>query len=379
LTAAAAPLAIARRSAGPARALLAPLTAFVAAELLLAIVMRYGGFAFLSAHSYERWDASIYLDIARYGYLEECSPGKVCGNGGWFPLYPALIWPFRAVFGLPVGPVALAISSLMSFAFLAVVWNGFLVRLTGRAPYLALAAAAVAPGMIYQHALFPLGLTATALALALWMLRDGRWLAGGLAAGVAAASYPGAALVAPIVLVWLVLAPATPWRERIRRSLVFGLPAVAGTLAVFLYAQLRIGEWDVYFDVQSRFDHGLHVPLEAMVRAAIPHATGLGGIGVFVAFQEWLVAVLVGLVAFVVWRDRGTGDRFDLLLVLYALGFWIVPYSQANVADYRTAAMLAPLTIVVARLRPLTGWAFVLASGFVAAGMSLAYFQGFLV
>jgi hypothetical protein len=369
------------RAADLGRALLPPLAAFLAAEVLLLVVARYGGYRFLSARTYERWDASIYLDIARYGYVEGCSPGRVCGNGGWFPLYPALIWPFRALFGFAAGPVGLAISSLFSFAFLAVMWNGFLVAVPRRAAWLALAAAAVSPGMIYQHAIFPLGLTATALALALWMLRDRRWLLAGLAGGVAAASYPGAALVAPIAVVWLLLGDpgAGPLRARIRRALLVAVPTVAGTLAVLLYAQLRVGQWDVYFDVQSRFHHGLHLPFAAIAHVLVPRATGLGGIGVFVAFQEWLVAILVALTVFVAWRDRAARDPFDRLLAVYAVGFWVVPFSQSNVADYRTAAMLSPLVVVLTRLPFVVAAAVTVAATGVAAGMALAYFQSFLV
>jgi hypothetical protein len=360
----------------------APLIAFAATQLLLLVVMRYGGFSFLNSKSYERWDASIYLDIARYGYHDPCSPGHpaVCGNGGWFPLYPALLHPFRVV-GIEVGPAGVAVSALLSFAFLAVVWNGLLRRRVSVPSLLALVAAAFSPGMIYQHAIFPLGLTATGLAVALWMLRERRWVLAGLGGAVAAASYPAAGLIGPLAAVWILFLDPTPGsaRERVRRAALTAVPAVAGTLLVFLYAQLRTGHWDLYFDVQAAFHHGLHEPFSAMVHAATPRVSGLGGVGLFVAFQEWLVAALVVLVLAVVWRARAARDPFDRLLALYAVVLWILPFSQANVADYRTAALLAPLTLVVARAPRAVGAAYAAASVVVAAGIALAYFQSFLV
>ena len=44
-----------------------------------------------SAAPWLRWDSFHYLSIAKDGYTAQTCGEFICGNTGWFPLYPALI------------------------------------------------------------------------------------------------------------------------------------------------------------------------------------------------------------------------------------------------------------------------------------------------
>jgi hypothetical protein len=367
---------------------LPPLAALVFAVAVHVAAAIYGGFDPLDAHRWASFDSPIYLDIAQHGYTSrECPAWELeggataCGNFGWFPLYPALIWPL-----LQLGLGAETAGVLVSFAFwallLGVLWNGLLLPLVGRERSLlaALALAAVAPGTFYFQTVYPMALAACLLVVALVALVRERWWWAGAAAFLATAAYPGSAALIVAAGLWLLLiAPAPSVGERVRRAAIVCGLGIAGFLAVLLYAQLATGQWDGYFGVQARFHHGVHVPLRNWFELSKPHNTGLGGISVFLAFQEWLVTVMVLAAVAITWLRRREVTAVDWLFVLYGLAFWLIPLAQNTVAYYRTDALLVPIVVLLARLPFLAVGALVAAATVVSAGMTLAFMQGVLV
>ncbi len=368
------------------RALLPPVVAFAAALVLLSAVAVYGGDPPLQAETWTSWDSPIYVDIAHNGYEERaCTPAeteqgaKACGNFGWFPLYPGLMVPLMAA-GISANAAGVLVSTVCWLALLIVLWNGLLLPAGGRSRLPALALAAVAPGAVYFHTLYPVAVTALLLTVALVCLRTERWLGAGVAGFLASAAYPAATLLAPVAGLWLLaIAPAPSWRERARRIALVCIPAAGGFVAVLAYAQIATGVWDGYFGVQARFHQGVHLPLHNYADLVTPRLEGLGNVSIFIAFQAWLTTALVLAVLYATWR-RGPAVRpFDWLIVLWALAFWIVPLMQNTVAYYRTDALLVPVVVALTGLsRALVG-AFALAAAAVACGMTLAFMQGVLV
>lgn len=365
----------------PAAALLFALAVHVAAAI-------YGGFDPLDAHRWTSFDSPIYLNIAQYGYTDRvCPPAELaqgataCGTFGWFPLYPALIWPLMQL-GVGGETAGVLVSLVFWALLLGVLWNGLLLPLVGRERSLlaALALAAVAPGAFYFQTLYPTALTGCLLVVALVCLSRQRWWWAGAAAFLATAAYPGAAALIVAAGPWLLFVAPTPsLAERVRRiAIVCGL-AIAGFVVVLLYAQLATGQWDGYFGVQARFHHGIHFPLHNWLDISKLRTTGLGGISVFLAFQEWLTTVMVLAAVVVTFVRRRAATPIDWLLVLYGLAFWIVPLMQNTVAYYRTDALLVPIVVLLARLPLVAVGALVAAATVVSAGMTLAFMQGVLV
>jgi hypothetical protein len=192
------------RTARLAATVLPPLLAFVAANALVWHAAGSAGYDFFDPRTWALWDGGQYLSQARRGLtLVPCKvppykPGQWCGNAGWFPLYPALV---RGVSwtGLPLDWSGVVVAQSACLALLAVVWRMLGARLTAAA-VLCLALAAVFPGMVYDHAVFPISLASLATLLCLHWLARGRWVPAGLATGVRVHHYRGDALLVPLVL-----------------------------------------------------------------------------------------------------------------------------------------------------------------------------------
>jgi len=367
-------------------ALLPPLAAVLAGAALALAVAAYGGYDPLGADTWSRWDSLIYQDIAQHGYTSRPCPqweiddgARACGTFGWFPLYPAAMAPLVS---LGVAPWAAGVLVAIAFwvAALVVIWNGLLLALGGRAALAALGLAAFGPGAFYLHLVYPVSMTVCLLAVALVCLRRERWLGAGIAGGLAAASHPGAMALIPVAGLWLAaIVPAPTLVERARRiALVCGLTA-AGFAAVLLYAELSTGQWDGYFGVQARFDHGVHLPFANWLDLSTPRFEGLGNISIFIALQSWFTTLLVAIVVATTWARRATATPFDWLLVLWVLAFWLIPLAQDTVSYYRTDALLLPAAAAFVTLAPRLVWALALAGAAITAGMTLAFMQGVLV
>jgi hypothetical protein len=368
------------------RTVLPPLVAFLVANIVLSLAAVYHDRGPLDAHTWTSFDSPIYLRIADRGYETwTCAPAEVaqgakaCGTVGWFPLYPALIAP---LVGLGMHPEAagVAVSLVFWLAMLVVLWNGLLLRTRGPAQLPALAVAAFAPGSFYFHTVYPVSMGACLLVIALVALRNQRWLGAGAAGFLATAAYPPTATLAGVAGLWLLfVVPATSWWERVRRiALVSGL-TVAGFVAVLLFAQLSVGQWDGYFGVQARFDHGIHLPFANYVDILTPRTEGLGHVSLFLCLQAALTTVLVVTVVATTWLRRRQATPFDWLIVIWALAFWIVPLCQNVVAYYRTDALLVPIVVALVRLPPRLVVVLAAAGAVIAAGMALAFMQGVLV
>ena len=165
------PAAAGRRSRWPRVATLVvpPLAAWLGANALYWAAADRGGFDYLLVRTHARWDSGNYLHIAGHGYtLAHCvpragspfGPADWCGTAGWFPLYP-LAMRLLGGLGLGLPRAGLALAELFALATLGLVW--WLLGASLRPAELAcLALAAVFPGSIYEHALFPVSLAVAA-------------------------------------------------------------------------------------------------------------------------------------------------------------------------------------------------------------------------
>src|SRR5262249_5974887 len=228
-----------------------PALVFCAARLLMAEAGRAVGVDPWTARSWVRFDSVHYLGIATTGYQYfSCErlggpPWEPCGNAAWFPLYP---WLLRPLLMLGVAPetAGVWVSGLAATGMLVVLWNVFL-RHRGLRGWLVLAMAAVFPGAVYQHAIFPTSLTLLGLVLAAAFVARGRWALAGIAgAGIALSYVTG-------VLVSIPNAAAALLRTRtLRPALIAGGLAASGFLLVLTLHQLLLGHWDAFYWVHRK-------------------------------------------------------------------------------------------------------------------------------
>lgn len=367
-------------SRGRAGWLWPPLLTFVVARLFFAWSARAAGFDPWRASSWRRWDSGHYLAIATRGYeMFSCAriggrPADVCGNAAWFPLYPWLLRPFLWL-GVPPELAGALLAGVFALAFLVALWTLFLAR-AGRTGWLLLAMAAVFPGAIYQHAIFPTSLVLLCLVLAGAMVARSRWAAAGAMGALVALGYVTGLLLAPVqaAAAWL--------RTRaLRPALLAGALPVLGFLAVLALHQLLLGRWDAFYWVHRKGFTGVARPVDAFLAvvrpafdvAADPRART-------VAAQTLTVAALVVLGLATAWRHRGRPDPVRAWAVLATLAFWSFPLVVGRgVSLYRSEALVLPVLLLLVDLPPwvlavVLAWLAVLAQA-----MGRLFFTGYLV
>ena len=338
------------------------------------------GVPYFRGSTWARWDSGLYMDIAANGYsLVPCgagyAPGTWCGNAGWFPGYPSLMAVLNHL-GVALTTAGMILSALFAFGTLLVLWVGLLDRSATRESYLALAFAALLPGMVYYHAVFPLAMATFFIVLALAFLRRSRWGLAGAAGAVAAVTYPTVVILTPLVAAWVLWRQwRRPWWPcRIGAAAAASLPIAGGFFLVLAVQRVQTGAWDAYFKVQDKYHHDLVFPLSAWVDAARPAFEGAKGYAAMPAVQAALVGVLVivATIGAVVLRRRL--DPLDWLALGATLALWLFPLTQEEVHLYRSDALLIPLVLVVRRLP----WPLQVAAVGSAALLSVGMVEAFL-
>ncbi len=361
-------------------AVLPPLGAFVAVRILFSEAAAAVGFDASRAASWFRWDSGHYLAIATTGYeYFSCAriggrPGDVCGNAAWFPLYPWMLKPLIAL-GVAPATAGVWVAGLGALGMLVALWNGFLRR-RGMRGWLVLGMAAVFPGAVYQHAIFPTSLALLCLVLAGFFIVRERWaLAGAVRRrGGAVVRHGGAGGGANAVAAFL--------RTRgLRPAVVAGGLAVCGLLLVLVLHQVLLGHWDAFYWVHRKGFSAMARPVDAFLGVVGPaFDAGSDPRARTVAAQTLTVAglVLLGIGTAVVTRRQPNPIRS--WAAISAVVFWIFPLVVGRgVSVYRSEAMVLPVLLLLIELppwvlAPLLIWLVVLAEA-----MGRLFFTGYLV
>jgi hypothetical protein len=337
-----------------------------------------------SLDAWVRWDSQHYLDIARDGYqLFRCAgrPGYPaeawCGNAGWFPAYPLLLRPLERI-GCPLAPAAVVLSGLFAFLALHALWTRLLERRPGRGALLALAIAAVAPGVVYQHAAFPISMLLFLQIRALDALLRGRGTVAGLWGAAASFTYPSGLLLAVVIVGYGALVRrAFTARRFVSETLVPAALTALGTGLVLVLHQLEVGDWQAFFKVQRKYGFGLHWPHETLLGrlAALWSSEAL-----FPALQTLLVALLMlGVLLALVVRRSKQGPA-DVLVSLHALCYWLFPLVLGGgLSLHRADALLMPAALLTRHLPAPLQLGLLGASAFAAVRMGARFFRGVLV
>lgn len=228
---------------------------------------------YLQPSAHQRWDSQWYLSIAEHGYesyrcIERYSwfPDVWCGNTAWFPGYPMAI---RLVSALGPTPelAGIIVSEASLLGVMLVVWQLLGTQLN-RNSGPAMALAAVFPGSIYFHSVFPVSLCLLGLALVVLGIRRESWLIAGIGAFVAFATH----FVGVIGVIGVVVSLAFGWRGRPWPGRLWRVAAAAGLGSLAYPWMLWLmhadtGSWTIYWQHQADYGNtGLHNPLEQLER-----------------------------------------------------------------------------------------------------------------
>lgn len=343
---------------------------------------------FFQIGNWGRFDSGQYAKIANSGYqLFRCPPdqgyppGSWCGTTGWMPLYPSLLF-VGARLGLAINQTGLLVSWIFSYLTMVVIWLMLDARLTLRNGC-ALVLAAVFPGMVYAHAVFPISMAQFFLAASALAVARRRFLWAGLAASGAVLAY-SADLIIPLVLVIVVLLieARAPLRDRVRSlSLAVG-PPIATIVALFVGFEVVVGNWRAFLLSQAKYGSGLHNPIGVFLASflgapLVPWTVqdpnpGYGTLSA--RAQTALVAFLViASIGAALWRRRWS--RLDIAVAVYAAVFWLFPLTQSEaISRYRSEALVIPVVVLVAKLPSIVQIAAIVAASIIAVGLTAAFF-----
>jgi hypothetical protein len=241
---------------------------------------------------WDRWDAQLFVKVARFGYdgYPQHYPDK--GIVAFFPGEPLMLRGVHTVVrswvasGLVISAVAGAFAAV-ALGRLGAAEGG---REVGRRAvvYLALSPYAVFLAAGYSEALF--------LAFALWSwvsAKQRRWLAAGvLGGGASLVRVTGVFLGAALLVEWLLDRSGRRWRDLLPLSLPF--VAVGG---YFVYLHWLTGDWLAWSHAQaSGWQRRFTTPWHALA-TTWDSATGSGLGNAYVwSFRAEIAAVLIGVV-----------------------------------------------------------------------------------
>lgn len=199
-------------------------------------------------------DGGHYLSIATTGYeffpcLDTYQPGSWCGNTAWQPLYPAAI---RLVSLSGLDP---RISALIVTAVAGIIFTLLMLRDSQRSGASAWRLAlliAVAPGMVWMHAAFPMTMLLLWSALAFRAAARGAAWQAAVWSALAILTHSSGFFITLSVAIVLVLSV-----RRWFRSTVTFTGIVLGAVLLWLAGlQLAVGSWQAWWLVQAKYYAG---------------------------------------------------------------------------------------------------------------------------
>ena len=322
-----------------------------------------------------RWDSFLYLSIARDGYYAyEC--GKfICGNTGWFPLYPLLN---RVL--VSISPSSYVWSSLLISLASFVISAELLSRLVSRRwSTLGVAfALAILPGGIYQVSAFPISLSTALALLSVYLSHRHRYWMAGMSAVFAGLAYPSN-IVLVIALIPFLIAPrmreAHLLADCIKRFFLVSAP-LFGFILARGFISWASGFDDAFVRTQAAYGHSIGFGFEVL-RSSLKYFWKNPSF-TQTAFV-FLLMIASTMIATQIFR-RGF-DTLCLSLLCLAWSYWLIPHIIGDsLSIYRQEALLSPFIIYAGSyLNKKYVMAFVLPCVVLSCIMGLRFFDGTLV
>jgi hypothetical protein len=372
-----------------------PMLAWLGANALYWAAADRAGFDWFLVRTHARWDSGNYLSIARHGYtLAHCVPratspfttGEWCGTVGWFPLYPLAMRMVGAL-GLGAPRAGLLLAELFALGSLGLVW--WLLGASPRPADLAcLALAAVFPGSIYEHALFPVSLAVGAGLAFLVLASRRRWTAAGVAGAASAAAYQTGVLLAAVAPIWLLLARRRLGLDpgaAVGRAVQTGALVALGLLAVMGLQQAETGRWDGVLLVEAKYGTGLHDPAATFARNAVrqappPGAAARSPAGQAAPRDQFRLVTVIAVVAVAATLAAGERTPLEGATLVYVVLFWLAPLvAGGHLAQYRVHALLTPSVLLLRRLPAAVPGVLAVLAAVVAWRMAGLFYQYVLI
>ncbi len=220
-----------------------------------------------------QWDGRLYLSIARDGYEMfpcEYNPAYICGNVGWFPMYP-LLGRIIGWSGLDHRLALLGLSWVLLWLAMLVLYRIVADKWNHRTAVLTLVCMLLFPGSFYFLTAFPYALFLALAVLALYLLETKRFGLLAIPCGLLAVTYPSGVVIA-LPILWVLISSFKKLSPKERLSLVGALAAIGLALLLYcLYYWWRFDDFFLYLRIQSQsyYAHQASFPLWTIGRSLV--------------------------------------------------------------------------------------------------------------
>jgi hypothetical protein len=285
-----------------------------------------------------QWDGQHYLSIARDGYeMFPCprGPHQICGNVGWFPLFPltgrAVAW-----LGLDVRWALLLAGWLALWAALLLLFDLVRRQFDTTTAAGTLVALLAFPSAFYFLTAFPYALFLLLAVLTMWLLQQEHFSWLWLPSGLLAVTYPsGVVIVLP--LIWYLVSRWRTLSAHGKAGLLGGVASVGAALSAYAgYYWYRFDDLLLYarFQNQPMYAHEPAFPLLTIFESLRNYST---------SYSVTLIisAVVVMLVAFYRTKVPATWQLFMFGILLFT------PAAGTTDCYYRHIVVAFPLAVMV--------------------------------
>jgi len=348
--------------------------------IYIAFLGIYAGYSKIEKNDYlylPVWDIEHYLSISEVGYIKyPCQKGihfpegEICGNVGWYPMWPLVVKTLRPLFGGSSQYTFLGLTYIFGAAGFILLFL-LIVRLHDfTTALLAILAMALSPPAFYLLTGFPYALMLFLFVIYIHLLyrepdiiREIGMFASALMISL---SYPSGMLFAVIPFAWYLIEKEKNYKSiqywlKLARYLI---PFALGPLILWTYFYFTFDDFFLQLHFQEKYSRNWAFPLWIMAKSLIDNS---------IFSPENMTMLWYGLIfaAFYPYRVRRELWIFGLVLYLFS------PTTGSMMSIYRHYLIIFPVYLMIgASKRPL--WFKIL---FIALGLVLAltiFFPAFM-
>lgn len=324
-------------------------------------------------------DGGHYLKIATTGYeFFPCADGALpdtwCGNTAWQPLYPALIWVVSLV-GIDPRMSALIVTALAGAYFTWMMLRDS--QRSGASAWRFALLIAVAPGMVWMHAAFPITLMLVWSALAFRAAFQGQAWQAALWSALAILTHSSGFFISLSVGIVLLLS-TVQWV----RSFAAFIGIVFGAVLVWLAGlQLVVGSWQAWWLVQAKYYSdagGVIGRLKALITHLYSPLSPQSNPGQFWSgLQSWVVVFLSAAALIAIWRASLPGkQKFAQVSQVAILG--LIPFVVGGALSISRNQAQTTLFFTRLRLAAVVEWLLVAALTIIGAMICQLFLAGWI-
>jgi len=317
------------------------------------------------------WDIEHYLTISESGYdVHPCTPGvdgragEICGNPGWYPMWPIVARLFRPLLGGSSKYTFVGLSFAFTFISFLLLFHFVLRQYNLKAAVLTLLALAFGPASFYLITGFPYGLFMLLFMTYLLLLyrRTGmsRNIFLFITAMALSLTYPTGLLIAAVPLVWYYSEAKKSGLSARTASYWAGLagyviPFVLGLLILWTYFYIEFDDFFLQLHFQEKYNRIWAFPFWIMLKSFINQP---------LTDPENLVIIWYGLAFLLFFPFKIKRELWIMAIILYLFSLT----TGTTMSIYRHYLIIFPFyMLIAASSRPL--W---LKSAYVICGLVIS-------